>query len=325
MSRRWTLALLVTVVLLSARSASASPDDESVPGQSADTSVHATSFGSLAVVSGGGNGTVHPAATQSDAFCLTCHGESTLGTRLADGSTLSLHVDARALRDSAHDMMGCLTCHVDRETCPDQPIPASGLAGYRARAVELCLRCHLAAAGDYSVSVHGMPVLSSTGDGATCNDCHSTDGSGHSTNRVADLRGARTAGSVAESCGRCHGDALATYRRTAHGELAQVAGKRRAAICADCHGIHSVKRVDDPVGGVTPANLAGVCGECHRDADEQFAARWLGHEASATPSGLADYVHWGVVSLMAVGVCFGLTHTTLDFLRNPRRIGGKPK
>lgn len=325
MIRRWTLALLMTVLMLTTRPASAGPDGESARRQFALTSPAARSFGSSGVAPRGGDGTGHPAATQSDSFCLTCHGDSALGARFADGGILSLHVDARALRDSAHGLMGCLTCHTDRETCPAQPMPSSGFADYRARAVEMCVRCHLAAAGDYPGSVHGVPVLSRTGDGATCNDCHSPDGSGHSTSRLADLRGARIAGSVAEDCGRCHSDALATYRRTAHGELAQVAGKRRAAICSDCHGIHSVSRVDDPIAAVAPANLALVCQECHRSADDQFAAQWLGHEMSATPSGLADYMHWGVVSLMAVGFCFGLTHATLDFLRNPRRLGGRPK
>src|SRR3989304_2424686 len=65
-------------------------------------------------------------------------------------------------------------------------------------------------AGDYADSVHGAPVLSRTGDGATCIDCHSPDRSGHSTSRLAGLRSAAPAGAGAENCGRGHADGRAT-------------------------------------------------------------------------------------------------------------------
>jgi len=271
---------------------------------------------------GGVAGPVPQEATRNDSFCLTCHDDPALETRLADGRALSLHVDARALRDSAHGLLGCVTCHTDLEAHPSGQMASSGLADYEARAAEMCVRCHLAAAGDYAGSVHGAPVLSETGDGATCNDCHSPDRSGHSTSRLAGLRPARQAESVAENCGRCHRDELATYRRTAHSALVQFGDEQRAATCTNCHGDHAVSAVDDPGGALAPARLALACQECHRGADEQFAGEWLGHEASSSPSGLADFAHQGIVLLMAVGVAFGLTHAALDFLRNPRRPGG---
>ena len=91
-----------------------------------------------------------------------------------------------------------------------------------------------------------------------------------------------------------------------------------------CSGVRAVSPRDAPAGALAPARLAIACGECHSGADEQFAGEWLGHEASSSPSGLADYMHRGIVLLMALGVGFGLTHVTLDFLRNPRRPGGGP-
>ncbi len=314
------LALLLTTLVLTSRVASAGQEGEAAPGHIVVAAATQPAVGPLAVATSGGRA-VLPAAAPNDSFCLTCHADPTLQTHFADGAALSLHVDARAVRDSAHGQLGCVTCHADRETCPSPPIAVSGPAGYEARAAGICVRCHLSAAGDYAESVHGAPVLSGAGDGATCNDCHSANGSGHSTTRVSDLPAARMTLSVAENCGRCHSDALASYRNTAHGELVQFADNGRGATCTDCHGIHAVRAVDDPMGPLAPARLALVCQGCHRGADAQFAGRWLGHEASTSPSGFADYAHRGVVTLMVVGVCFGLTHVTLDFLRSPRRPG----
>lgn len=325
MTRRWTLALFVTLLVFISRAASAGQAGEPAPGLFAVMSAATPAVGSLGVAVTGGDEPVHQAPTRNDAFCLTCHGDPALETRFADGSTLPLHVDARALRDSAHGFSGCLTCHADSETYPHQPMPSSGLADYQARAVQMCVSCHLAAASGYAESAHGAPVLSGTGAGATCNDCHSANGSAHSTSGTTALGAVGPAGSVAENCGRCHATELATYRRTAHGKLDQLADKRRAATCTDCHGAHGVSTVDGASGAVASARRAVVCPECHPGADAQFASEWLGHEASASPSGLADYAHRSVVLLMAVGVCFGLTHVTLDFLRNPRRPGGRSK
>jgi len=325
MARPWILVLIFAALVLAPWPAGAGDEGRPAPGRAAIASAAGPALGSLGVETGRGAGPVPQETTRNDSFCLTCHDDPALQTRLSDGTALSLQVDARALRDSAHGLLGCVTCHTDLEAHPSGQMASSGLADYEARAAEMCVRCHLAAAGDYADSVHGAPVLSRTGDGATCSDCHSPDGSGHSTSRLAGLRSAAQAEAVAENCGRCHRDELATYRRTAHSSLVQFGDKRRAATCTNCHGDHAVSAVDDPGGALAPARLALACGECHRGADEQFAGEWLGHEASSSPSGLADYVHRGIVLLLALGVGFGLTHVTLDFLRDPRRPGGGPR
>ena len=325
MARPWILVLFLTPLVLTSWPAGAGQEGQLAPGQPDVASAAGPASGSSGLEDGGGSVPVSQEGPPNDSFCLTCHVDPALEARLPDGGALPLHVDASALRDSAHGLLGCVTCHTDIEPHPSGQMASSGLADYQARAAEMCVRCHLAAAGDYTGSVHGAPVLSRTGDGATCNDCHSPDRSGHSTSRLAGLRPARQAEAVAENCGRCHRDELATYRRTAHSALVQFGDEQRAATCTNCHGDHAVSAVDDPGGALAPARLALACQECHRGADEQFAGEWLGHEASASPSGLADLVHQGIVLLMAVGVAFGLTHAALDFLRNPRRPGGGPR
>jgi len=281
-------------------------------------------LGSSGGETGVGAGIVPQEATRNDSYCLTCHGDPSLETSLPDGRALSLYVNASSLRDSAHGLLGCLTCHPDRESCPTGQVACSGLADHQAQAAETCVSCHTASAASYAGSVHGVPVLSGEGDGATCNDCHSPDGSGHSTSSLVRPRSSRQAELVADNCGRCHKDELATYRSTAHSKLVKLGEERPAATCTNCHGDHAVMAVDDPARPLTPARLALACQECHRDADARFAGEWLGHEASASPTGLADYARRAVVLLMAIGVAFGLSHAALDFLRRPGRPGSGP-
>ena len=314
---------LLTALALAATPWLARAADEGLPAQ-ARPAVATAARPSLRVVGADGYGraTSPPQeATRNDSYCLTCHGKPALRMRLADGHALSLYVDARALRDSAHGLLGCLTCHPG-DTYPHEKAPPRTSAGYQAEAAELCAGCHLVGAGDYAASAHGAPVLSAGGDGATCNDCHSPDGSGHSTARIAGVTSPRYAEAVAESCGGCHQEELDSYNRTAHSELVRFGDRERAATCTNCHGDHAVVAVDDPGRPLAPARLARACAQCHEGADEDFAGEWLGHEAAASASGLISYAGRGVVALMALGVAFGLSHVALDVLRSPRRRGG---
>jgi hypothetical protein len=321
MTGHWTLALLLTALALMPRTASAGPAGDPGPDQIATNAAPAwiASYPASA-----GAGLVLRSPAQNDELCLTCHGDSALSMRFANGAALSLHVDASGLRDSAHGQMECVTCHVGLDTHPDPAVSFSSPADYEARAVKTCLNCHASAAAGYADSAHGVPVLASTGSGATCNDCHSPNGSGHSTTRLASLDGGGMAASVTENCGRCHASALASYRRTNHGQLVAFADSRRAATCADCHGAHAVKAVGADVVGLAPAGLTVVCQKCHQSADQQFAGEWRGHEASVSPTGLANFTRRGVLLLMAAGVCFGVCHVALDVMRNPRHPGGGP-
>jgi hypothetical protein len=48
-------------------------------------------------------------------------------------------------------------------------------------------------------------------------------------------------------------------------------------VCVDCHGIHDMKKVDDPESYVIKENLLGTCQKCHPDASANFSSAWLGH------------------------------------------------
>jgi hypothetical protein len=54
-------------------------------------------------------------------------------------------------------------------------------------------------------------------------------------------------------------------------------GKRLAAVCTDCHGVHDIQKPEDPSSSVMSANLQKTCGACHQGASATFPKAWLSH------------------------------------------------
>ena len=48
-------------------------------------------------------------------------------------------------------------------------------------------------------------------------------------------------------------------------------------VCIDCHGVHEMRRVDDPESTVLKENLLKTCQKCHPDATSNFPNSWLSH------------------------------------------------
>jgi hypothetical protein len=49
-------------------------------------------------------------------------------------------------------------------------------------------------------------------------------------------------------------------------------------VCFDCHGVHDIKRVDDPVYGLQmKQTLLLACQRCHPDANLNFPDAWMSH------------------------------------------------
>ena len=77
---------------------------------------------------------------------------------------------------------------------------------------------------------------------------------------------------------------LQTYVDDFHGMTASLQreesseGSRAfAAVCTDCHGVHDIRKADDPGSRVMQANLVKTCQQCHSGATENFPAAWLSH------------------------------------------------
>jgi cytochrome b subunit of formate dehydrogenase len=137
--------------------------------------------------------------------------------------------------------------------------PAFGAAGAPAEAPTdaQCMACHgqqhkagkgaktppFVDAAKFASSMHG---------GNGCASCHGdVDLATHPATK---------AGPVV--CANCHDKPAATYEASVHGK-ARKAGDTGAAQCTDCHGVHDILKVNDPISPVNRDNLGATCGQCH--------------------------------------------------------------
>ncbi|MBI1950393.1 MAG: cytochrome c3 family protein [Acidobacteria bacterium] len=121
--------------------------------------------------------------------------------------------------------------------------------------------------------------------GLSCHDCHGgnpaagADGDPEAAHdRKLGWTGKPVRGQVPAFCARCHADAAfmkrfnphtridqySEYRTSVHGRR-NAEGDERAAVCVDCHGVHSIRAVSDPRSPVYPTRVAETCGTCHAD------------------------------------------------------------
>ncbi|MCK5447257.1 MAG: cytochrome b/b6 domain-containing protein [Gemmatimonadetes bacterium] len=63
-------------------------------------------------------------------------------------------------------------------------------------------------------------------------------------------------------CGRCHSRLVREYEESAHG-YALSRGNDRAPTCAGCHGVHEIRKSDDPESPTFHAHIAEMCVQCH--------------------------------------------------------------
>jgi predicted CXXCH cytochrome family protein len=140
---------------------------------------------------------------------------------------------------------------------------------------EGCVVCHGAERVLLEKSVHG-------GADVSCTTCHGGDPTAVDSKEAAHAaakgyRGKIPRQGVAEACGTCHADvqrmrpfglrtdALAAYRTSHHGKSMLEKGVADAATCVDCHGVHDVLRVKDPLSPSFRTNVPATCGRCHAD------------------------------------------------------------
>ena len=136
--------------------------------------------------------------------------------------------------------------------------------------------------------------------GLTCSDCHGGDpaagGDGDpdaAHSKAKGFRGKPSRKEVPAFCARCHADAefmkrydpktrvdqWSEYQTSGHGKtLAK--GDDHVAVCVDCHGVHGIRKVTDPMSSVYPTRVADTCARCHADA-----ALMARYNIPATPYG----------------------------------------
>lgn len=254
---------------------------------------------------------------ESDGYCLTCHADQSLTTGLAGGEILPLYVDARALRDSAHKFLSCVSCHEANRVCPPDRAGPLDMTTYRAMAKDTCKSCHQAASRGYEKSAHWKPGPDEN-EGASCIACHSPGGSGHSVRAMGVEDPALSAVLVTGMCGRCHQRALETYNRTSHGKVARLGDITSTAVCTTCHGDHRVAKAEVLVEANALDGLASLCSSCHARAGAAFARAWPGHSGDGPGIGVAGIAERVSFYGLLGAVIFGLVYASVDSIRRLR-------
>jgi hypothetical protein len=200
-----------------------------------------------------------------------------------------------------------------------QPILAAGRLS--AGLLLLLVFPALAAAKDSCTDCHSnmdgalkAPVTAYTNDiharhGFSCADCHGGDRNADdpeaAMNPAKGFKGhiARTA--VPALCARCHSDAalmhkykpqqrvdqLALYLTSVHGKRLAT-GDTAVANCVDCHSVHDIREVKDPLSPVYALKLPETCARCHADAAHMAPYKIATNQ-------FAEYrtsVHWEALS-----------------------------
>lgn len=201
-----------------------------------------------------------------------------------------------ALRDGNTEAAVCTDCHGIHDTqSPDNP---------RSNIPKMCERCHSEIYSRYEESVHGAALIGEgNSDVPTCTDCHGV----HTTSGPANQSSFHLFSP--EICETCHADeelmmeyeistqVFDTYIGDFHGTTVVLFEKiapdqeTNKPVCIDCHGVHDMRKVDDPESSVMKENLLSTCQKCHPDATINFPSSWLGHyEPSAKDSPLIYFV-----------------------------------
>ena len=230
----------------------------------------------------------------------------------------------RVLEGGNREAPVCVDCHGSHEIVKLSERP-------RAEVAAMCGSCHKAAYSTYRTSVHGAALeQDSNPDVPSCVECHG----------VHSVRGPRDTPYRNDSiviCGECHADqalmekygistqVFNTYLDDFHGRTVNLfrregdSTQSHKAVCFDCHGIHNIRRPDDSLSTVYPANLQHTCQQCHEDASIKFPSAWLSHYLPTwedTPA--LVIVNWAYLILIPLVIGSMLLYIGLDI--NRRRI-----
>lgn len=154
---------------------------------------------------------------------------------------------------------------------------------------QICSTCHDSIYELYKASVHGEALLGGGNpDVPSCIDCHGAHAIKPANQDQFHLFSPLI-------CANCHTDekivekydlnplVFETYVADFHGttvtlfEEISPDQKTNKPVCIDCHGVHDIRRTDDPESRVIQENLLTTCQRCHPDASDDFPGAWLSH------------------------------------------------
>jgi hypothetical protein len=215
--------------------------------------------------------------------CRTCHADQYQLTRDS--------VHQVALNAGNLNAPVCADCHNPHtQRAITDPNTGKILPAARLAIPQTCARCHNAIYGEYKDSVHGAALYEADNtDVPTCIDCHGVHNIQNASTETFRINSPQI-------CSNCHTNkaimdkygistaVLSTYVTDFHGTTVTLFQKQspdqvtNTPVCFDCHGVHNITSVSDPVNGLQlKQNLLATCQKCHPDAGTNFPAAWMGH------------------------------------------------
>ncbi|MEW6376975.1 MAG: cytochrome c3 family protein [Thermodesulfobacteriota bacterium] len=144
-----------------------------------------------------------------------------------------------------------------------------------------CVKCHSDLGGEYAKPVKLLEESIHVEKEVACHNCHGGDpktfDEEKSMSKVKGFVGRPGFKEIPEFCARCHSnvilmrqynlrtDQLAQYKTSYHGKLLYSKGDKNAATCNSCHGVHDIKKKENPLSMVYKTNLPRTCAKCHSD------------------------------------------------------------
>ena len=147
-----------------------------------------------------------------------------------------------------------------------------------------CIKCHGQLEGKLGESVRLFENDIHRANGLSCTECHGGDSTQDDKKAAKDPArgyiGKPTPAQIPAFCGKCHSDAalmkkynpslrvdqVQEYFTSVHGTRLRN-GDQNVATCVSCHGIHGIRKPDDPQSQVFALNVAETCAQCHANAE----------------------------------------------------------
>ena len=199
--------------------------------------------------------------TPAKPSCAQCHAE--------EQKQYEAGFHAKALKAGVGQAARCIDCHGPVHEILPAADPASAVS--HVNIPRTCGTCHgqqsvmqntgisTAPFHSYQDSVHGKAVAGGSEKAAVCTDCHGQ----HDIRPASDMGSPIAKSNVPATCAKCHEKEKTDFMQSIHGKAIAV-GNLHAPVCTDCHGIHTIKRPQDPASSVNGENLArNTCGQCH--------------------------------------------------------------
>jgi len=206
--------------------------------------------------------------------CGNCHS--------AEAETYRWH--GRLAVPGGEDVPSCADCHGKHDMLPSSqkqskvhPVNLPATCGKCHEDTDLIKKHEIYVSKPikiYENSVHGKASLGGIYLAATCNDCHSAEGTAHRILSPGNPDSPINHFNIPFTCGKCHKSIENDYWEGIHGKLT-ARGETDSPVCTHCHGEHGIISPSDPRSPVNPVRIAeATCAPCHESAylNEKYGA-----------------------------------------------------